>query len=94
MPAQRDPDAGIVVFFRNHAIQNPSETAAKGRPIFDDIEVCEIRIAGSRNMSVHPATEICGWQDDPQTGEQTPITYAERYNRQYRQFKAQDVQTK
>jgi hypothetical protein len=90
----RDPDASLVALFKHMAIKNEAKSIAAGRPIFDDIEVCEIRIPGSRNMSVHPATERCQWQDNPESGEQTPITYAERFARQYQQFKMQLVQTK
>jgi len=90
----RDPDATIVATFRMMAVPNPAKSAEAGRPIFDDIEVCEPRIPGSRNWTPHPATEICGWVNDPQTGEQRSITYAERFAHQYRQFKAEQQQTK
>ena len=93
MPA-RDPDASLVAVFKNMAIQNPAKTAEAGRPIFDDREVVEIRAPGSRNFSVHPANVMSHWQDDPETGEQTPVTYAERFRHQYVQFKAHGVQTK
>ena len=34
------------------------------------------------------------WSDDPVTGEQTQVTYAERFQHQYRQFKTAAAQTK
>jgi len=91
---RRDPDDTIVALFRNHAMKNEAKTLTEGRPIYDDMEVVEIRFPGSRSMSVFPATAFSHWQNDPQTGEQTPITYAERFSRQYQQFKSQHAQTK
>jgi len=92
--AAKDPDEAIVAIFKNLAIKNEAKSTEAGRPVFDDIEACEIHRPGSQNFSVHPATSFSHWQDDPLTGEQTPITYAERFSRQYRQFKAHSVQTK
>lgn len=90
----RDPDAAIVALFKHHAIKNEAKTIKEGRPIFDDMDVCEIRFAGSRNVSVFPATAFSHWIADPQTGEQVAVTYAERFSRQYRQFKEMTQQTK
>ena len=94
--AARDPEASLVAVFKNMAIPNPAKTAEAGRPIFDDREVVEIRAPGSRNGSAfHPANVVSHWQDDPETGEQTPDhLYAERFRHQYQQFKAHGVQTK
>lgn len=89
----RDPDANAIAIFKNHAIKNAGKTATAGRPIFDDMEVCEIRFAGSRSVSVFPATAISHWIEDPTTGEQRSITYAERFSRQYQQFKMHAAQT-
>ena len=47
-----------------------------------------MRFPGSADVSVFPATAFSHWVDDPETGEQTKVTYAERFSRQYRQFKA------
>jgi hypothetical protein len=91
---QRDPDAALVAVFKSHSIPNEAKTAAAGRPIEDDIEICEIRFPGSRAVSVFPATAVSHWVTDPYTGHQTQQTYAERFSHQYRQFKAQTVQTK
>lgn len=93
MPA-KSPDDSIIALFKNHAIPNPAKTAKEGRPVFDDMEICEIRIAGSRNVSAFPATAVSHWIDDVETGAQIPVTYAERFAPQYRQFKAHDAQTK
>src|SRR6516225_4089070 len=93
MPPQ-DPDASLVATFKNHAILNDAKTAAEGRPIYDDMEIVEIRFPGSRSVSAFPATAMSHWVVDPQTGGQTKSTYAERFPRQYQQFKARAAQTK
>ena len=90
----RDPDAAAVALFRDHTIPNVAQTMKMGRPIFDDVEVCEIRFAGSRAISVFPAVAVSHWDTDPTTGESIPITYAERFARQYQQYKARAAQTK
>ena len=89
----RDPNNGAIAFFRMHAIQNMAKTAEMGRPIFDDIEVCEIRTPGHKDVKVFPATGFTMWVDDMVTGGQVPLTYAERFSHQYRQFKQSQHQT-
>jgi len=91
---QRDPDDVLVVLFKHFAQENPAKSLEAGRPIFDDIEVCEIRSPGNKDVKVFPATSFTRWIDDPHTGRQTKQTYAERFSYQYRQFKAQATQTK
>ncbi len=90
----KDPDASLVALFRHSAIQNEAKSVKEGRPIFDDVEICEIRIPGSRDVKVFPATAVSHWVEDQFTGGQTKITYAERFSRQYRQFKEHTAQTK
>jgi len=90
----RDADAAVVATFRHHALPNKSLTDKAGRLICDDVEVCDIRFAGSRAMSTFPATAVSHWSIDPESGEQVPVTYAERFPRQFRQFKEQTHQTK
>ena len=90
-----DPDEKVVALFKHHAIKNEGASLKEGRPIYDDIEIVEIRFPGSRNsMSVFPALAFSHWREDPQTGEQIQVTYAERFYRQYQQFKAHNQQTK
>lgn len=86
-------NAGVTPIFKNMAIEDKSKSKLAGRPIFDDIEVVELRIPGTKDFSVHPATEFCGWTVDEETGEQNKLTYAEKYSRQYRQFKERQHQT-
>jgi len=92
--ATRDPDERTVALFKTITLQSPGKTLKEGRPMFDDVDVCELRYAGSRNVSVHPATAISHWIDDPFDGSQIAITYAERFPRQFQQFKMQATQTK
>jgi len=89
-----DPDEVLVVLFKHLAQKNPVKTLEAGRPIFDDIEVCEIRAPGSRDVKVFPAHEFSRWVIDRETGEQIKQAYSERFSHQYRQFKAQSAQTK
>ena len=87
-------DDKLVVVFKHHAVRNEAKTQENGRPIFDDVEVCEIRPPGSRNSYVFPSTSISHTSGDGMFGsEEVKVTYAERFSRQYRQFKEQQAQT-
>ena len=90
----RNPDDAVVAIFRTIATKNDSKSAAAGRPIFDDVDVCELRYPGSKNVGVYPATGFSHWASDPVSGEQAKISYAERFAHQYRQFKMHATQTK
>jgi hypothetical protein len=94
MPAHQDPDENLVVLFKHEAFENAEKSLAEGRPIFDDIEVCEIRAPGMKDVKVAPATHFTRWVDDPYTGRQRKQTYVERFKHQYQQFKAHAAQTK
>jgi hypothetical protein len=87
-------DRGVTAVFRNDIIKNEGASRAAGRPIFDDIEVCELRYAGSKNTGVFPATEQSHWDEDEINGGQRIVTYAERFPKQYQQFKSRQQQTK
>jgi hypothetical protein len=91
--SQKDPEAALVALFRNHALPNEAKSIAAGRPIADDVEVCEIRRAGSRDFTVQPAHAFADWVNDPYLRRQisAPMRGAAQ---QYRQFKAQETQTK
>jgi len=94
MSMQSNPDDLLITLFKNLALENEDKTKLAGRPIFDDVEVAEIRGPGSRNTTVHPVNELSPhWIDDPYTGRQRQITYAERFSRQYNQFKEHAAQT-
>jgi hypothetical protein len=92
--AIRDPDDSVVAVFKDFAVKNEGKSVQAGRPIYDDVEVVELRFPGSKNWSAYPATAFSHWGVDPQTGEQIKITYAERFRRQYQQFKSHSTQTK
>ena len=87
-------DTGLVAVFRNGIVKNINKSTEAGRPMFDDIELVEIRCAGSKDVGVFPAMEFSHWDDDLINGGQRQVTYAERFSRQYQQFKAQAQQTK
>jgi hypothetical protein len=87
-------DKGVVAVFRNDVVKNPKKSAEAGRPIFDDVEYVELRHPGSKDVGVYPATEGSHWGEDPITGDTRRITFAERFAKQYQQFKAHDRQTK
>jgi len=86
-------DTGLVAVFRNGVVKNEAKSREAGRPIFDDIELIEIRVAGSKDVGVFPAMEFSHWDMD-EYGGQRAYTYAERFSRQYQQFKAHQQQTK
>jgi hypothetical protein len=94
MAIQQDPDASVVALFKTLAVKNESESIKQNRPVFDDIDVVELRYPGSKNVGCYPATGFSHWIVSPIDGSQQPLTYAERFKRQYQQFKSESVQTK
>lgn len=86
-------DRNLVPFF--HTISQPNEAMSKeaGRPIFDEMEVVEIRYGGDmQNRPVFPAHDG-QYLPDGQGGTQF-VSYAERFPKQYQAFKAKKAQTK
>lgn len=80
-------DSLITPFFKNVAIQDMNASKEAGRPIFKDMTVCEVRIAGDRNFApVVPAHSMWKRID----GEE--VTYAERWAAQYQRFMENAVQ--
>ena len=47
-------DTGVVAVFRNGTVKNNVKSAEAGRPIFDDVELCEVRHPGTRDYGVYP----------------------------------------
>jgi hypothetical protein len=90
----KDPDDSVVAVFKDFAVKNEGKSAQAGRPIFDDMEIVELRFAGSKNWGAYPATSFSHWGVDAETGEQVKVSYAERFRRQYQQFKMHSTQTK
>lgn len=75
--------------FKTLSVINDAESRKKGRPVYDDLEVCEIRFsANKQTVGVFPAVEQCEWAEDPITNERVRITYAQKFNEQYKKFKA------
>lgn len=73
----------ITPHFRYDTVEDVPASQREKRPIMRTIEVCEIRIAGEKNyVPVVPVDTIWKTIDD------RPITYAERFSDQYRQFKS------
>ena len=79
--------AALAAIFKTHATLNEAKTKTSGRPIYDDMEICEIRTAGDRQLvRVFPAHEVSHWDETPE-GDREPVTYAMRFPDQYRRFK-------
>ncbi|MBB5051123.1 hypothetical protein HNQ36_001077 [Afipia massiliensis] len=82
-----------VAIFRMHSTKDDVASKKAGRPIYVDMEVCELRFAANRQtVGVFPAHEIFKWNDDAETGEREPLTYALAYPEQYRKFKNGEAQ--
>ncbi len=78
-------DALLVVKFYHDAVQNKFKSYEQGRPVFDDIEMCEINLPADRARSVI-APAHAGWRKFGTT----TITYAERFKDHYARFKANE----
>lgn len=89
-------DSRIIATFENFPVVNEGRSKEEGRPIFDDLEVVRIHMSGDRLQApVFPAqAEVPGGIEDPETGLTRPGTYAEKYAKQYEQFKKGIRQTK
>ena len=76
-------DALTVPFFKTIAVPDAQASKAAGRPIFTDMEIVEVRIAGDRNYAPQfPAHQMWMRID----GEE--VTYAERWPDAYARFAA------
>jgi hypothetical protein len=87
----RDDDNSLVALFKLLPVKNDLKSMAEGRVIYDDIEVCEIRFPGKTDIRVSPAHAFSHWVTDEYG--QRQITYAERFRKQYQQFKEHAAQT-
>jgi hypothetical protein len=84
-------DKKIIVTFRNHQMLIEGKTQTAGRPIYDDLEVCDIRFPGeNRVWGCFPADEV-----EPNSTRELkhPITYKQAFSAQYAQFKSSLPQT-
>lgn len=89
-------DSRIIATFENFPVLNEAKSKEEGRPIFEDMEVVRIHMGGDRLQApVFPAwAEVAGGIEDEETGLTRPGTYAEKYAKQYEQFKKGERQTK
>lgn len=72
------------VQFYTEATENPGLSRQEGRPIFEDVEMVKIQIAGDpKNTIIAPAHYAS--KRNPDTGE--PWTYAEQFPEHYRYFR-------
>lgn len=95
MSQENQSEALTVVTFENHPIPNAEKSKASGRPIYDEIELCRIKLAGNKQtVGAFPAHAFApGWAVDQMTGERSQQTYAQKYNDQYLAFKGNGAQT-
>lgn len=83
-------DALLVPTFRVNVAPNAAESAKQGRPIFQEMEVCEIRFAADKQkVAVFPAHEA---EPNATRERGETVTYAMLYADQYRKFKAEVAQ--
>jgi hypothetical protein len=80
--------------FRNHVVADEQASKAAGRPIFTDMEVCDLSFpANTKTKATFPAHEA-----EPNATRESVaaggdvVTYAELYNEQYRAFKSGNAQ--
>lgn len=79
--------------FKTVPVENPTKSHKSGRPMFDDMEIVEIRMAANKQtVGVFPAHEVWKIVDQPD-GAREPVTYAQRFKDQYVKFKNNEAQS-
>ena len=83
----------VVPHFKTTTKKNERKSLEAGRPIFDEIEVVEVRLAGNNLVRpVFPAHDV--WTKRQNAfGEWEDVTYAQRWPEQYKKFKEGKTQT-
>lgn len=82
----------LVPRFYIHTTQNEAKSLKEGRPIFDEMEVCEVRMAANKQtVGVFPAHEVFR-KISRNDGSMEQLTYAIAFNEQYKKFKANEAQ--
>lgn len=84
----------VTVRFRNHSVPNETRSKEAGRPIFTDMEVCDIFFAANQlTKATFPAHdhEPNATREAAERGEE-PVTYAMLYKDQYMAFKRGEAQ--
>lgn len=93
--ATQTEDTRLIVTFENFPVLNEAKSKEANRPIYEDMEVCRIRMGGDRLQApVFPAWAEAPGGAENEDGYIVPMTYKEKYAEQYRKFKAGEVQTK
>lgn len=92
-----DDEKGITPVFETRAVRNEKKSKDAGMAMYDDVEFCRIYIAGyakEKQLDV-PAHDVWSIQNrmGPDGPERVPVTYAERFTKQYQQFKSGNSQT-
>lgn len=91
---EKPEDSRLAVTFENFPQVNIAKSKEAGRPIYDDMEICRIRMSGDRlNSPVFPAHAEAPGYVEREDGTTEKATYAQKYNRQYLDFKAGKAQT-
>lgn len=81
------------VIFRNNPSINEAASAKANRPIYDDMEVCDIFFpANKTSQPCCRALDQADFVDDPITQMRRPRTYMEKYATEYQAFKAGNAQ--
>lgn len=91
MPApQLTQEVKPTVIFRNNASPNEAKSKEAGRPIYDDMEVCDIFFPGmvKERVPTCRALDQADWLDDPVMGTKRSRTYMEKYAAEYQAFKS------
>lgn len=79
----QDNKSLTVPFFKTIAVQDENASKREGRPIFNQVEVVEVRIAGDRNYTPTFPANAMWMRIDGQE-----VTYAERWPDAYERFTA------
>jgi hypothetical protein len=88
------PQGSVNARFYLHTTRNEAKSKEANRPIYDEMEVCELSYPGNKTSThVAPATAVCEWAEtsDEYGVSREEITYAMKYNDQYMKFKSGDV---
>lgn len=83
----------VIPHFKTLPIKNDAKSKEAGRPIFDEIEVVEVRLAGNNLVRpVFPAHDVWTKRQN-EFGDWEDVTYAQRWSEQYKKFKEGRTQT-
>jgi hypothetical protein len=89
-------DEQLTPTFFSHPVKDEEASKKAGRPIYKDVDHVKIRIAGNKyTVGVFPA--VATWMTKKQMTEygeeEVIVTYADRFNKQYLEYKAGDQQS-